>query len=123
MLRAYNVLANDGVLVEPHVVAGVASPNGDFEILRPEGSTQVLSESTARSVTSMLAGVVENGTGQLASVPGYEIAGKTGTARIAQEGGGYEDETAKSITSRASPDTSRVGARTLDHRPDRRPRR
>lgn len=91
MLRAYNVLANDGVMVEPHVVAGVASPNGDFEILRPEGSRQVLSESTARLVTSMLAGVVENGTGQLASVPGYEIAGKTGTARIAQEGGGYED--------------------------------
>ena len=40
----------------------------------------------------MLADVVADGTGQLASVPGYEIAGKTGTARLAQPNGGYTDE-------------------------------
>ena len=53
----------------------------------------MISEDTAREVTSLLAGVVaEDGTGRLASVPGYQIAGKTGTALIAQPGGGYYDE-------------------------------
>lgn len=92
MLRAYNVLANDGLLVEPYVVSGITSPTGEFQMSKPSESIRVLSSATARTVTSMLAGVVENGTGQLASVPGYEIAGKTGTARIAQAGGGYEDD-------------------------------
>lgn len=93
MLRAYNVFANDGVLVEPHVVSSLKSPNGDLEIVSPREGRRVVSEETARQVTSLLAGVVrEGGTGALASVPGYQIAGKTGTARIAQPAGGYLDE-------------------------------
>ncbi len=93
MLRAYNVFANDGVLVEPHVVMGVQSADGDFDIASPRDGRRVVSQETARQVTSLLAGVVaEGGTGVLASVPGYQIAGKTGTARIAQPGGGYLDE-------------------------------
>ncbi len=93
MLRAYNVFANDGMLVEPHLVAGIRSADGDFEIVSPRDGRRVISSDTARQVTSLLAGVVsEGGTGELASVPGYEIAGKTGTARIAQATGGYEDE-------------------------------
>ncbi len=93
MLRSYNVFANDGVLVEPHLVAGIRDGNGDLEIVSPREEQRVISSDTAREVTSLLAGVVsEGGTGVLASVPGYEIAGKTGTARIAQPGGGYLDE-------------------------------
>lgn len=93
MLRAYNVFANDGMLVEPHLVAGIRSADGDFEIVSPRDGRRVISSDTAQQVTSLLAGVVsEGGTGVLASVPGYEIAGKTGTARIAQATGGYEDE-------------------------------
>lgn len=93
MLRAYNVFANDGVLVEPHLVAGIQSADGDFEIVSPREQERVISEETAREMTSLLAGVVsEGGTGQLASVPGYEIAGKTGTAFVAQPNGRYEDD-------------------------------
>lgn len=93
MLRAYNVFANGGMLVEPHLVAGVRSAEGDFDIVSPREGRRVVSEETARQVSALLAGVVsEGGTGVLASVPGYQIAGKTGTARIAQPGGGYEDE-------------------------------
>ena len=92
MLRAYNVFANGGVLVEPHLVSGVIDEDGNLDILSPRDSRRVLSEETADTLTTLLAGVVRDGTGQLASVPGYEIAGKTGTARIAQPGGGYEDE-------------------------------
>ncbi|MFT7473431.1 MAG: cell division protein FtsI (penicillin-binding protein 3) [Verrucomicrobiales bacterium] len=93
MLRAYNVFANDGLLVEPHLVSGIRSSNGDLEIVSPREGRRVLSPETAHQITALLAGVVrEGGTGVLASVPGYQIAGKTGTARIAQPVGGYEDE-------------------------------
>lgn len=93
MLRAYNVFANDGVLVEPHVVAGIRAADGDFDIVSPREQTRVLSEETAHQMSALLAGVVsEGGTGVLASVPGYEIAGKTGTAFIAQPNGRYEDD-------------------------------
>lgn len=93
MLRAYNVFANDGLLVEPHVVAGIRSPSGDIDIVSPREQNRVVSQETADQMTSLLAGVVsEGGTGVLASVPGYEIAGKTGTAFIAQPNGRYEDD-------------------------------
>lgn len=93
MLRAYNVFANDGLLVEPHVVAGIRAADGEFDIVSPREQTRVLSEETAQEMSALLAGVVsEGGTGVLASVPGYEIAGKTGTAFIAQPNGRYEDD-------------------------------
>ncbi len=93
MLRSYNVFANGGVLVEPHLVAGIQDADGDLDIVSPRSGDRVISEETAAEVTALLAGVVsEGGTGALASVPGYQIAGKTGTARIAQPGGGYIDE-------------------------------
>ncbi len=91
MLRAYNAIANDGLLVEPHVVSHATAADGEVTILSPNESVRVVSEETAEEVTALLAEVVERGTGVLASVPGYEIAGKTGTAQIAQPGGGYED--------------------------------
>lgn len=93
MLRAYNVFANDGVLVEPHVVAGVRSPDGEFDIASPRDGRRVVSPETAREMSALLAGVVaEGGTGELASVPGYQIAGKTGTARMLQSNGTYFGE-------------------------------
>ena len=93
MLRAYNVFANDGVLIEPHIVAGIRSDDGDFEIVSPREQERIVSQQTAQEMTSLLAGVVsEGGTGVLASVPGYQIAGKTGTAFIAQPNGRYEDD-------------------------------
>lgn len=92
MLRAYNVLANGGVLVEPHIISRIESADQDrVEPTQPE-SRRVLSEETAERITRLLAGVVADGTGHLASVPGYEIAGKTGTARLAQPNGSYLDE-------------------------------
>ncbi len=92
MLRAYNVLANDGELVEPHVVSHAVGADGELDILSPRSATRVISESTATEVTTLLAEVVDRGTGVLASVPGYEIAGKTGTAQVYQpETGSYAD--------------------------------
>ena len=85
--QVFATLANDGVRVQPHVVAGTRDAEGTFhpaELGEPE---RVISAETAQAVVRMLEGAVTEGTGGSAAVPGYRIAGKTGTAQ-AFEGNG-----------------------------------
>ncbi|MCU1454963.1 MAG: Cell division protein FtsI, partial [Acidimicrobiales bacterium] len=86
MLSAYNVVANDGVYVPPKLVAATDSGDGRRST-PPPASRRVVSVATARSMRGMMTQVVRAGTGSQAKVPGYDIAGKTGTARIPQHGG------------------------------------
>lgn len=83
MLGAYNVVANDGVYIAPKLVAATDSGSGQVPT-EPSGGHRVISADTAAAMQAMLAQVVSDGTGELAAVPGYESAGKTGTARIPQ---------------------------------------
>ncbi|GAA3011697.1 cell division protein FtsI [Streptosporangium longisporum] len=77
----YQTIANGGVRVTPQVVAGTTGENGAFTASPPAKRTRVISERTAREVSAMLeAAVSEGGTGNLASIDGYRVAGKTGTA-------------------------------------------
>ncbi len=71
VLGAYAAVANGGVLYEPHLLLGA----------KPERVRRVASEKTMRTLASMLEGIVEKGTGTTAKIPGYRIAGKTGTSR------------------------------------------
>jgi len=91
MLQAYNVIANDGVYVQPRLVHTVTRADGTDATVPTGDPRRVVSPETAAAVRAMLAQVVSRGTGQQAAVPGYTVAGKTGTARKPQEGGGYED--------------------------------
>jgi len=93
VLEAFNVIANGGRYVAPRLVTGTIGTDGELEpTSRPE-PRRVVSEATARQMTEMMTGVVEEGgTGVAAAVPGYPVAGKTGTARKPQPSGGYEDE-------------------------------
>ncbi|CAN5569539.1 penicillin-binding protein [soil metagenome] len=91
MLNAYNVIANDGVQVDPQLVAATIDADGVEHPLPPPKRTEVVSERTARQVAAMLANVVDEGTGTDAAIPGYTVAGKTGTARKPQPEGGYRD--------------------------------
>lgn len=92
MVQAYTALANSGKMVKPYIVQAKVYPDGRVERTEPEVVREVLSARTAHTVSAMLVNVVENGHGKRAGVPGYYIAGKTGTAQVARKDGkGYEE--------------------------------
>ena len=91
MVSAIATLANGGVMMKPYVVSEVRDQKGLLlkEVL-PHAKRRVVSEETAKTVTTMLEGVVTNGTGTKAAIPGFRVAGKTGTAqKIDPRTGGY----------------------------------
>ena len=81
MAAVYATVANDGMWVQPRLVRGTSGPDGQLQELPLAQSRRVLSEDTATMLTRMLASVVSTGTGGAAEIPGYQVAGKTGTAR------------------------------------------
>lgn len=97
MITAISALANKGKLVKPRIVDKIQHQNGSKEFLKTEVVRQVISEKTADKIVSMLVSVVENGFDK-AKIPGYFVAGKTGTAQIPNIAGkGYSDETIHSF--------------------------
>ncbi len=90
MLLAYNVVANRGSYVPPKLVNAVVDGGERRPTETPPGR-QVVSEATADKVNIILRDVVASGTGKKAAVPGYTVAGKTGTARKPLPNGGYTD--------------------------------
>ncbi|GGR03247.1 peptidoglycan D,D-transpeptidase FtsI family protein [Streptomyces griseomycini] len=78
----YSTIANGGVRVEPTLVRGSKGPDGRFTPAPKPEETRVVSEKTAKTLARMLESVVddEEGTGTKARIPGYRVAGKTGTA-------------------------------------------
>jgi cell division protein FtsI (penicillin-binding protein 3) len=90
MVSVYSTIANDGRWVQPKLVRGTIGPDGSLEPNEAVPTRRVVSAGTARMVTRMLAYAVQDGTGTNAQIPGYQVAGKTGTARIPTgDGSGY----------------------------------
>jgi len=90
LVQAMSVVANGGWLVRPRVVKAIAQPDGEIVWQsRPTVVRRVISEETADQLKEILAGVVEEGTGRLAQVPGFRAAGKTGTAQKIEPNGTY----------------------------------
>jgi cell division protein FtsI (penicillin-binding protein 3) len=92
MVMAYAAIANGGFLMRPYVTRRVVSPQGEIVLeIQPHVVRRVISEKTARSLASILKDVTnEGGTGVMANVDGFEVAGKTGTAQKADPvHGGY----------------------------------
>jgi cell division protein FtsI (penicillin-binding protein 3) len=86
MAAVYATVANDGLWVEPRLVRGTQGADGVLQPVAPTASRRVLSAETASMLSRMLASVVETGTGGAAQIPGYQVAGKTGTARKLVDG-------------------------------------
>jgi cell division protein FtsI (penicillin-binding protein 3) len=82
MISAVAAIANDGVLMKPYVVAEVRDQKSQsVKDIKPQVKRRVVSPATARTLTTILEGVVTNGTGGKAAIPGFRVAGKTGTAQ------------------------------------------
>ncbi len=85
LAAAYSAIANDGKLMRPFVVDDVSYPNGRHERTTPEALGQIIAPRAAKLLSGMLVSVVENHY-HAAKIPGYFIAGKTGTAQIPEKG-------------------------------------
>jgi cell division protein FtsI (penicillin-binding protein 3) len=95
----FATIANNGVRVSPTVIAGTQDAAGHFTPAANRTTTRVVSESTARELRLMMESVVSpTGTAPSAAIPGYRVAGKTGTAwRYNDKTGGYSGYTASFI--------------------------
>jgi cell division protein FtsI (penicillin-binding protein 3) len=95
----FATIANDGVRVSPTVIAGTRDSSGNFTPAPGRTSERVVSSETAKAMRLMMESVVSgNGTAPSAAIPGYRVAGKTGTAqRIDDTCGCYRGYTASFI--------------------------
>jgi len=90
MISAYAALANKGVLMKPYIVDKILDKDDNvIKTTEPQVVRQVVSEQTAQTVSAMLVNVIENGHAKKSKVAGYYIGGKTGTAQIPSDSGGY----------------------------------
>lgn len=93
LVQAFTAIANQGKMMKPFIVQSKIYPNGKVENTEPQVVREVISPKTANTVAAMMVSVVENGHGKRAAVPGYYIAGKTGTAQVPKKDGrGYEKD-------------------------------
>lgn len=111
LANSYATLANDGVSVPPRLVQGTVGEDGRLAPTPAGSSHQVVSPDTASAVRGMLEEAVhgQHGTGALAQVDGYRIAGKTGTARKPMaDGRGYSDQYIATFVGMAPADDPQV---------------
>jgi len=88
LVRAFGAIANGGYLMRPYVVEKIVKGKKIITV-HPKVQRKVISSLTSDKLTSMLISVVEQGSGRRAKIPGYLIAGKTGTAQVPLKKGGY----------------------------------
>ena len=97
LAAAYAAVANNGILMQPHVVAERISHDGGTTVIQPKEVRRVLQPKTATILTGMLTEVVESSYDRKARVPGYYLAAKTGTAQVSSPTGGYSNQTIHTI--------------------------
>lgn len=99
LLSAFSALGNGGILLKPRIVERIENSSG--QVLQRFGRQvrgRAVSPETARRMLSVLKKVVEaGGTGRRAAIPGFSVAGKTGTAQKLEEGGGYSHSRYRSL--------------------------
>ena len=85
----YQAIADNGVRIPPRIVSSVTDSNGAVDATTQPKGVRVISPTTSKTLRTMLESVtLPGGTGVKAAIPGYEVAGKTGTAQQPQNSGG-----------------------------------
>lgn len=102
LARAFCAIANGGKLIKPYILEKFVDEDNKIKENRVEIQREVMSSETSKKLTEMLVNVVEKGYGKRAKIPGYFIAGKTGTSQIpfsslGIEKKGYSDKTWQSF--------------------------
>lgn len=83
LIAGYASFANGGILVTPHVIQGWTDPDGTYrDAVQPPGE-RILRPETADTMVELLTNAIDDGIAKGAQIPGYTVAGKTGTAQIA----------------------------------------
>lgn len=112
--QVFATIANDGVRMTPRLVEGTTAPDGAWVPEPVAPGTEVVSPETAQQVRTMLEGAVaEGGTGENAQIPGYRVAGKTGTSEAPSPQGGYSGYTGSFIGMAPAEDPKFVVAVTV----------
>ena len=79
----YATIANDGVRINPSLIEGYVMPNGQYQAAAKPERTVVISAAAAKTLREMMETVVsDEGTAPIAAIPGYRVAGKTGTSQV-----------------------------------------
>lgn len=91
MAMAVAAIANDGLAMKPQIVKEIAGPTS-HQIIEPEPRAQVISPESARTLRDMMGVVVDGISTAFLDVQGYKVGGKTGTANIATDTGGYKPD-------------------------------
>ncbi len=91
LVTAMSAIANDGILLKPHIIKMIKNANGTmYSETQPEPVRRALETASDKTLVGLLEQVVATGGGGKAKVKGYRIAGKTGTAqKIREDGAGY----------------------------------
>jgi cell division protein FtsI/penicillin-binding protein 2 len=83
LLAGYAAFPNGGMLVTPHVVEGFTDPDGTYHDVELPPGERILRAETAETMVELLVNAIDDGIANRAGIPGYTVAGKTGTAQIA----------------------------------------
>ncbi len=90
MASIYSAFANGGILMQPYTVQKKVYPDGDTVITEPIPIKRVIGETTSQKITAMLTDSTKQWFAKAGAVPGYTLAGKTGTSQIASSKWGFE---------------------------------
>lgn len=83
LAAGYASFANGGTLVTPHVVEGWTDPDGTYHAAQQPPGERIMRAETAETMIELLTNAIDDGIAKGARIPGYTVAGKTGTAQIA----------------------------------------
>lgn len=115
--EVFAIIGNGGIKNQPHIVKEFVAEDGTVTPVTLDEPERVVSEETADTVLKMMEAVVTDGTGSLAAIPGYRVAGKTGTAQAANPVTGKLDHFVASFNGVVPADDPRIAVSVVLYYP------